>query len=678
MSAALPAPVQEVPLRSPPRKAVVYVQDLALSGPRESAAFGETAADVARAAAPNVSEGVRQLAEGLQRTERMLAQRSENLRWCNAVSRRLQGAVDLPTLGREAVAGLASHTSRPRVVIALFGADGRHADLLAGNGELATQAAGSLRMHLTPGALAPLRAGDGCLVLRTPAEIAARLAPELLFGLRHAPVQALVILLLRSPARELGLLALAYPDPAPLDLLDIDTLKVLASTLSLALANAGHHADLHHRLSHDSLTGLCSRDVLHSAFPELVGEHGSAALLLLDLDRFKEVNATLGHGTGDRLLQEIGPRLRSRLGQRPQLLCRMGGDEFALLLLGKGGSDEALAVAQQLLAALREPFEVGPLRLEIGASIGVACYPEHADDSHTLLRFADVAMYEAKQSGASAVLYHSDIDHYTPQRLALMGELGPAIRGGELRLHYQPKFDLRSGRPCGLEALVRWQHGELGLLSPDRFLPLAEMSDGIHQLTAQVLALACADLARWRQQGITPAVAVNLSARNLVDEQCVLQIEALVARYRLPPGSLELELTETALMHDPERAVQLLRRIARCGVQLSIDDYGTGHSSLSYLRRLPIDALKIDRIFVNDIANSHEDQVIVRSTIQLGHSLGLKVVAEGVEDAVTLQLLREMGCDIVQGYHLSPPLPPEAVSGWARRRPNIAAPPPDV
>jgi predicted signal transduction protein with EAL and GGDEF domain len=362
------------------------------------------------------------------------------------------------------------------------------------------------------------------------------------------------------------------------------------------------------------------------------------------------------------LLQQIGPRLKAALGDAANLLCRLGGDEFALLLPDAGDAAQARAIAGRVLAALREPFQVGAMPLLMDASMGIALYPADGEDSNALLRSADVAMYEAKHKGGGVAIYDRSLDQNSPERLSLIADLNEAIRLRQLCLHYQPKLDLHSGRHVGFEALVRWQHPRLGLLAPESFLPLAELGETIHPLTELILDMALAQLRQWRDAGLGGAISVNLSARNLGDDRCVLTIARLLAHYRIEAGALEVEITETALMHEPEQVAGRLDRIAALGVRISIDDYGTGYSSLGYLHRLPIHALKIDRLFVTDMRNGVHDAIIVRSTIALAHSLGLVVVAEGVEDAVTQELLRGMGCDQIQGYHLSAPLPPERLT----------------
>jgi diguanylate cyclase (GGDEF)-like protein len=449
-----------------------------------------------------------------------------------------------------------------------------------------------------------------------------------------------------------------------------ETLYVISNNVSQSLANAHQFNKLEFMAHHDSLTGLPNRSYFHRAFRDRSNRPGfqSASLLLLDLDRFKEINDTLGHHIGDELLQKIGPRLNRAFTSRDILISRLGGDEFTVLLEGVPGRDDIVAFAERVLDCLREPFSIGEMTLEIDASIGIARYPQDGEDSHALLRSADVAMYEAKSRGSGINLYDREQDKHTPERLALTAELNNAIRNNDLLLHYQPKVDLNSGDVCGFEALVRWQHDRLGLLYPDKFIPLAEVGDSIHHLTRKVLDIALRQQQQWFNAGYQLPVSVNLSARNLIDERCTEVLRELLERYGTPRGMLELEITETALMQDADTALQQLMQMADLGIKLSIDDFGTGYSSLSYLRRMPIDALKIDRMFVKDMLSSNQDTAIVSSTIALAHNLGLNVIAEGVEDEATMDCLKDNNCDQVQGYFVCRPAAWDDIESWLKQR----------
>lgn len=409
---------------------------------------------------------------------------------------------------------------------------------------------------------------------------------------------------------------------------------------------------------HDPLTGLINRYALHQQIGSSIksGRIKNAALLLIDLDRFKEVNDTLGHHIGDEILQKIGPLLIGVLNRHSALVCRLGGDEFTVYVENPGDEEQLRKIAEEIRNSIKHPFEMDSIRLEIDSSIGIALYPQHGADSHALLRSADVAMYLAKTMGGGYAFYNQDSDQHSTDRLAIMAELGIAIREDQLRLHYQPKFDLRSQRVVGFEALVRWQHPRMGLLYPDSFIPLAEVSDVIHALTECVINMAAEQQKKWQDAGFDFTVAVNLSARNLMADRCIDQLQSLFKQGAIDLTKFEMEVTESALMHDPERAIARLEKIASLGVKLSIDDFGTGYSSLSYLRRLPIDTLKIDKFFVMNMLKNVQDAQIVSSTIDLAHGLNLRVVAEGVEDGETLALLQKNGCDAIQGYYISRPM----------------------
>jgi len=469
-----------------------------------------------------------------------------------------------------------------------------------------------------------------------------------------------------------GCINLGYPTTDGIENIKKETLRVISNTVSQSLANAHQIKNLDYMAHHDSLTGLSNRLLFHQDFSKKIedGSYQSAALLLLDLDRFKEINDTLGHHIGDILLQKIGPRLQQVFTGHKILISRLGGDEFTLLIDDVSDRRVISLYAETLLTSLREPFEIKSMRLEIDASIGIAKYPEDGKDSHALLRSADVAMYEAKSKGGGIKVYDQEDDKHTPQRLALIAELNGAIREQQLELHFQPKINSKNGQACGFEALVRWRHPEMGLLFPDRFIPLAEMSDSIHFLTEAVLELALIQQQSWIVAGYNLPVAVNLSARNLINNRCVKSIERLIQVYDVKQGMLELEITETALMQDPDLALELLNRLSTLGVSLSIDDFGTGYSSLSYLRRMPIDVLKIDREFVTDMLDNEQDSIIVSSTIALAHNLNLKVVAEGVEDEKTLQTLKQMGCDMLQGYHICRPNQWKNIINWLTDKEN--------
>ena len=423
---------------------------------------------------------------------------------------------------------------------------------------------------------------------------------------------------------------------------------------------------LEHQALHDALTDLPNRVLLHDRLQQAIRaaerSRSTVALLVMDLDRFKEVNDTFGHHTGDQLLQQLGQRLGGAL-RGSDTIARLGGDEFAVLL-PTATVEDARHIADRLLQVLEEPFSLGGLQLEIDASIGIALSPDHALDAETLLRRADVAMYVAKRGSTGHALYTADQDEHSPMRLAMVGELRRAIDQNELALHYQPKVSLASGQVICAEALVRWDHPRHGLLGPDVFVPIAEQTGLIRPLARWVLDAALRQCNRWRQDGLDLSVAVNLSMRNLHDPEVVDMIRQLLLRWGIPPARLVVEITESSLMADAARAMEVLGRLRGMGVSVSIDDFGTGYSSLAYLKRLSVDELKIDKSFVSHVATDHNDAAIVRSTIGLAHDLGLSVVAEGIEDQQTLEFLAGLGCDVAQGYFISRPLPVVALGDW--------------
>jgi diguanylate cyclase (GGDEF)-like protein len=427
---------------------------------------------------------------------------------------------------------------------------------------------------------------------------------------------------------------------------------------------------LRHQATHDRLTNLPNRVALHQeAERTLAGARrfgALAALLLIDLDRFKEVNDTLGHEQGDQLLIEVSHRLREVL-RRSDLLARLGGDEFAVLavLPHRGALGE---VATRVHAALARPFDVCGVTVELGASIGIALQPDHGEDVSTLLRRADVAMYEAKRIGTGIETYDPDRDPYSPERLTLLSELRNAIDHDQLVLHFQPKVALGSRRVIGVEALVRWQHPERGLLGPGDFLGIAERTGLIADVTRWVLDAAVRQCAEWRERGIELPVAINLAAANIVDMTLPDAVEETLRRWDVPGELLECEISEDTVMGDPRRATEVLERLRAIGVRLSLDDFGTGHSSLTYLKQLPLDEVKIDRSFVTGMAVDPSDAAIVRSTIDLARHLGLDVVAEGVESEEVLDVLVALECDVAQGFLLSRPLPADQLDGWLAAR----------
>jgi diguanylate cyclase (GGDEF)-like protein len=427
-----------------------------------------------------------------------------------------------------------------------------------------------------------------------------------------------------------------------------------------------------HQALHDALTGLPNRELFRDRIDQAIRAScrsaESAVVMIMDLDHFKEINDTLGHHYGDLLLQEVSRRLIAAL-RDSDTVARLGGDEFGVLLPRVGSSHDATALAQQLLVALREPFVLEGMRLEIDASIGIALHPVHGEDVEMLNQRADIAMYSGKQSGRGFAIFEPALDRHSPRRLALAGGLRSAINHGEIKLYYQPKADLRTGQIVGVEALARWDHPEFGIVGPNEFVPIAEQTGLITPLTSHVLDVALRQIREWSDSGLEAlSIAVNLSARSFLDTQLAVEIPRLLARWDVKASQLELEITESMLMTDPVRADATLTRLSQIGLTLSVDDFGTGYSSLANLKRLPVDVIKIDKSFVIEMAVDASDAAIVRSTIDLAHNLGLRVVAEGVESEDAWRHLEALGCDYAQGFFLSRPLPAEAATRLIRDR----------
>jgi diguanylate cyclase (GGDEF)-like protein/PAS domain S-box-containing protein len=425
--------------------------------------------------------------------------------------------------------------------------------------------------------------------------------------------------------------------------------------------------ELLHRTLHDPLTELPNRIYFYEAVSQAIAtarERGELAVLLIDLDRFKEINDTLGHHVGDLLLCEFAGALRRHL-RAPDTLARLGGDEFALLLHVEG---DAAAAARSAVGRIQEllarPYQVEGLPLSVEASIGVACFPGDGTDVDQLLQCADIAMYAAKASGAGHALYEPSTNGHDRRRLSMLGELRRAIADDELVLHYQPKLDLRTKRIDRVEALVRWQHPTDGLVPPAQFIPLAEQTGLIKPLTLYVLEAALRQCRRWLDDGRAIGIAVNISPRNLNDASFPIDVEERLLASGVPAEHLLLEVTERGIIADPARAEETLRTLSGLGVRIALDDFGSGHSSLAFLARLPLDQIKIDRSFVADLPTNAGNDVIVRSIISLGHQLGLEVVGEGVETDEVQTRLEEYGCDLVQGFRLTPALPADALDRW--------------
>ncbi|MEC5405653.1 EAL domain-containing protein [Paraburkholderia sp. MPAMCS5] len=420
----------------------------------------------------------------------------------------------------------------------------------------------------------------------------------------------------------------------------------------------------------DRLTGLANRAMFNDRLQAAIDQAQTGddpaqhtfSVLMMDLDRFKYVNDTLGHPIGDQLLVEVATRLRAAL-RGTDVVARLGGDEFAVLLPGDT-NDDAQRLAARLIKVLETPTTIEGQLVDVGASIGIVTYPQDGADMNVLMRRADIAMYVAKRTNTGYAIYDIKHDHSSAERLSLMSELRQAVEHDQLTLHYQPKLDLATGSVKYVEALVRWEHPTRGFVAPDEFIPFAEQTGYIKAISHWVADKAIGQCAMWLAAGVRLAVSVNVSARELIQSTLPDTFRALLSKHGVPSELVWIEITESAIMDDPNHAIETLDRLHALGIRLSVDDFGTGYSSLSYLKRMPVDELKIDKSFVMGMTQHKDDETIVRSTIDLAHNMGLKVVAEGVENEDVLGRLRELGCDLAQGYHLSRPLPPERLESW--------------
>jgi diguanylate cyclase (GGDEF)-like protein len=469
--------------------------------------------------------------------------------------------------------------------------------------------------------------------------------------------------------------------------LDVGTPSVLGLVLLLLLGlssvTRAYRRNVEEQALHDALTGLPNRvlfaDRAAQAVRSAARSGAEPAVLMLDLDRFKEVNDTLGHHHGDELLIEVAARIMKVL--RPgDTVARLGGDEFAVLL-GDGGSEAGHGAASRIAEALEPSFTLDGVTVSVEASVGVAVHSNRDSDptvdpvgrAAELLRHADLAMYDAKLGRSGISHFRSEQEGARPARLALLGELREALNRDELVLHYQPKVAAETGRLLGVEALVRWQHPVQGLLPPSEFIPVAEATTLIQRLTLIVIDKALTFTREWQELGVRLPVSVNVSARSLLDVGFADAVAASLSRHGVRPDDLCLELTESTIMHDPDRALGIMHQLRGLGVRLSVDDFGTGYSSMAYLKILPVDELKVDRSFVMSMGSSTDDTMLVQSAIDLGHNLGMLVVAEGVEDQPTLDALRRLGADVIQGYHLGRPMGEERLRAWVAEREALVA-----
>jgi diguanylate cyclase (GGDEF)-like protein len=515
-----------------------------------------------------------------------------------------------------------------------------------------------------------IRFGDQSAVCDRPLNAEPNLQMEEVRQLSHASI---AVFSLQLDDHVIGALSICSWEADAFDSEEMKLLEEAAEDLAFGIGSlrtrAAHeeaNSTIRRMMSYDSLTELPNHIQFEEHLQRLMAEAAttdrSIALQLLDIDRFQDINDALGFNKGDQLLKEIGARVRDVAGDEG-FVARLRGDEFAILLMA-GGIDHITTVTRRILSAFDSPFVLSDIVLEVSASVGIALYPQHGTEMHGLIRKMDVAMRQAKTSGERYAFYAAERDEDTARRLVMAQQLRHAIKGDELVLHYQPKIDLRGGRICGMEALVRWIHPEHGLIPPDEFISLAEHTGLIKPLTEWVLRAALHQSSAWRKTGLAMPIAVNLSARNLREKDLPEKLKQLLLACSAHSSWLELEITESAIMDDPDSAMKVLTSIKDLGHTLFIDDFGTGYSSLGYLQHMPVDAIKIDKSFVKDMLNSANSASIVRSTITLAHDLGIRVVAEGVENQETYSLLEELGCDVAQGYQIGKPMPAREIEMW--------------
>ncbi|MGH8868298.1 MAG: putative bifunctional diguanylate cyclase/phosphodiesterase [Actinomycetes bacterium] len=500
-------------------------------------------------------------------------------------------------------------------------------------------------------------------------------APELT-GTGHADAMAVP---LRGDSGVIGALVVADRLDAvtTFDADDLKLFEALAGHAGVALDNSrlvdqvrAEAAAKEHLALHDQLTGLPNRLAFQRALESVLWSGRPAGVMLLDLDRFKEVNDTLGHDVGDRLLVEVAHRARG-LARDDWEVARLGGDELVLLVVGDHVAADLEGLAHDVLRALSLPFRVAGLDVQVRASAGLAVAPEDGDDAVQLLRRAEVAMYDAKSGVSSVSRYSAARDPYNPRRLSLAADLERALHSDALEVHYQPQIELDTGRVVGVEALVRWDHPVHGAVRPDEFVPIAARTGLIRALTHFVLRRALADCSEILHRDPPLTVSVNLSMRNLLEPELAGDVSALLAEAGVAPEALVLEMTESEIMSEPERSTEMLHRLASLGIALSVDDFGTGHSSLLHLRSLPVREVKVDRTFVASARFAAGDAAIVRSVIELGHNLGLRVVAEGVEELADLRVLASWGCNMAQGYYVARPMPAAEAMSWLHAHESV-------
>jgi diguanylate cyclase (GGDEF)-like protein len=596
------------------------------------------------------------------RSHGMLLHRFTDLASVHDFSRTVGDATDLPSIADAAASEISHHLRAERVVVRFWALAGVSTESLVGLEESPSLPTG------------PATVRWRSILSDRELHHISNLDPDLRTQIGIEDFEDGLLAPIVDEVGPLGVVLIGERNGATDRFDDDDANRLSAMTQQLAVAvRKGHlHEQITFEATHDRLTSLPNRTFFEERIERAAANGENAAVLLVDLDRFKQINDTFGHHAGDILLIEAARRIRTSCVV-VDVVARFGGDEFAIFAPGLSGY-EAQLLAENVSASLEEAFDIGPANVAIGASIGIALMPAHGESATGLLRLADIAMYDAKARRIRSSTYREELKADNADRLTLLDDLRTALRNRQLEVHFQPQVDLASGSVCGAEALARWEHPELGRIPPDDFIELAEQAGLIEELTGQVLELATDAAAAWHAKGQYLNVSVNISAQSLLDERLEALVEQALRTSGLNPAMLMLEITESTMMAEQSQTHRVLNRLSRLGIRLSVDDFGTGFSSLVNLRQLPVDEIKVDKSFVMEMMLEHDDDVIVRSTIDLGHNLGLSVVAEGVETAATQARLREFGCDIAQGYGISRPLPRDRFERWLEDRRTVPIP----
>ncbi len=603
----------------------------------------------------------------LLRSHGTLIHRFTDLESVHDFSRDISGTSDLADLSRIATERIAVNTRAERVSLRLFQRDGSPIDASTG--------------APIAGALLPSHPGDEPWNTALSSREVIRLgptAPAPLDVLLRSGLDGGLAATIGDDAGALGFLTIANRRGATsrFDDDDLNRVAAMIQQLAVAVRKSHFHSQIQFEASHDRLTALPNRSYFESWITQALPSGRGGATLLIDLDRFKQINDSFGHHAGDVVLIEAAARIQGVCGI-DDLAARFGGDEFAVYAPGSN-AERSKDLADRLGAVLEEPFDIGSASVAIAASIGIALAPDHAREVTGLLRKADIAMYDAKTRRVRSSTFRDELDENDSDRLVLLGDLRKAIRDGDLDVHYQPQVELSTGRVRSVEALARWEHPTRGRIGPDIFIELAEQAGVIEALTQQIMSKAMQQTTTWNDNGWNLALSVNISAQSLLDERLVSVVEHALLTSGLAAPQLVLEITESTMMSNPLESHRVLRGLSDLGVELSVDDFGTGFSSLVNLRSLAVDELKIDRSFVIEMMDEHDDDVIVRSTIDLGHNLGLRVVAEGVETPEIIQRLTELGCDLAQGYGISRPLPADQFTQWLDNQGKPSVRPPTI